>query len=133
MTPVDIFNDLMEIEPIEIIFPVDPVNDESSSDQKFIQYYQLLQRYSRLKRRQYTLFYAYKLGQLLENQISSRAQKTLFRSRMTTHFYQGCIRTYHIFLNIGVEQIFRTKLVTFMMLKKLKSQEFRLLCGVEFS
>jgi hypothetical protein len=46
MTPVDIFNDLMEIEPIEIIFPVDPVNDESSSDQKFIQYYQLLQRYS---------------------------------------------------------------------------------------
>ncbi|CAB4412237.1 unnamed protein product [Rhizophagus irregularis] len=102
MTPVDIFNDLMEIEPIEIIFPVDPVNDESSSDQKFIQYYQLLQRYSRLKRRQYTLFYAYKLGQLLENQILSRAQKTLFRSRMMTHFYQGCIRTYHIFLNIGV-------------------------------
>ncbi|GET64406.1 hypothetical protein GLOIN_2v1879353 [Rhizophagus irregularis DAOM 181602=DAOM 197198] len=73
MTPVDIFNDLMEIEPIEIIFPEDPVNDESSSDQKFIQYYQLLQRYSRLKRRQYTLFYAYKLGQLLENQILSRA------------------------------------------------------------
>ena len=133
MTPIDIFNDLMEIEPIEIIFPVDPVNDESSSDQKFIQYYQLLQRYSRLKRRQYTLYYAYKLGQLLENQILSRAQKTLFRSRMTTHFYQGCIRTYHIFLNIGVEQIFRTKLVTFMMLKKLKSQEFRLLCGAEFS
>ncbi|CAB4439281.1 unnamed protein product [Rhizophagus irregularis] len=133
MTPVDIFNDLMEIEPIEIIFPVDPVNDESSSDQKFIQYYQLLQRYSRLKRRQYTLFYAYKLGQLLENQILSRAQKTLFRSRMTTHFYQGCIRTYHIFLNIGIEQIFRIKLVTFMMLKKLKSQEFRLLCGAEFS
>jgi hypothetical protein len=133
MTPVDIFNDLMEVEPIEIIFPVDPVNDESSSGQKFIQYYQLLQRYSRLKRRQYTLFYAYKLGQLLENQILSRAQKTLFRSRMTTHFYQGCIRTYHIFLNIGIEQIFRTKLVTFMMLKKLKSQEFRLLCGAEFS
>ncbi|CAB5395847.1 unnamed protein product [Rhizophagus irregularis] len=113
MTPVDIFNDLMEIEPIEIIFPVDPIFTT--------------------KRRQYTLFYAYKLGQLLENQILSRAQKTLFRSRMTTHFYQGCIRTYHIFLNIGVEQIFRTKLVTFMMLKKLKSQEFRLLCGAEFS
>jgi hypothetical protein len=96
----DILDDISAFEPIEISLPEDPIENNSSVDQKFFQYYHLVQRFSRLKKRELTLYYAYKVGQLLETQTTSRAQRMLFKTEMTTHFYLGCIRTYHIFFNM---------------------------------
>ena len=127
MNLADILSDLMEFEPLNVDVPIIPSNETLSIEQEFSHLYHHLQRSTRLRQRRRTLFYAFKIGQLIET-VAIRPQKSLFKSQMTTHFYQGCIRTYHIFLNSGVNQIFRTKLVTFVMIKKLKAQDFRSLC-----
>jgi hypothetical protein len=123
---MDILGDLFELEPVEITLPTENI-EFLNEEQKLNQLYQQLQRCTRVRKRIMTLYYAFKIGQIIES-CSSRAQKSLLKSRLTSHFYQGCVRTFLIFENLGVEQIFRTKIITFNMIRILKSQEFRLLC-----
>jgi hypothetical protein len=50
-----------------------------------------------------TLYYAFKIGQIIES-CSSRAQKSLLKSRLTSHFYQGCVRTL-VFLSLKIWEL----------------------------
>jgi hypothetical protein len=127
MSLIEVLTDLIEENPSIIELPPLHVNEIWTSEQKFSHLYLQLQRKARLKQRQLTLYYAFYIGELIES-ITSRSQKAVFRSQMTTHFYQGCIRTYYIFLNVGIKQIFRSKIITLVMLKKLRSQDFQSIC-----
>ena len=126
MSLQNMLDDLVELEPFIIQLPSPSLDESLSPESKFTLLYHHLQRASRLKQRQLTLYYAFLLGKFIET-LNSRPQKSHFKSQITTHFFQGCIRTYYIFLNVGVEQIFRTKLINFVMIKKMKSQDYRTL------
>ena len=123
----EIQTDLMEPEPVVVELPDTTPFDTIPPDSQFDYWYLKLQEHSKHRRRQLTLYYAYMLGQFIET-CTVRSRKTHYKSLMTTHFYVGCIRVYYLFLSIGVAQIFRTKLVDFVTIKKLKATEYQSLC-----
>ena len=88
--------------------------------------YQKLQRSSRRQDRITTLVYAYYLGELLENNIN-RSQRRYFLSQTTTYFSRTAQRIYNLFEKTGVEQIYRTKFITFAKISRLSAHAYNLL------
>jgi len=120
-------NDLLELDPFDVELPV-PLYDETlSQETNFKNLYRKLQRYSNLKNRQMTLYYGYQLGLLISKE-TVRAKRSLLKSQMTIYFYMGSTRTFQLFEPLGVEQIFRTKIISLQLLRNMKALDFRSLC-----
>ena len=125
MDLVSIYEDLLEIEPIEIILPevILPLNLNPS--QKFERLYQKVQHAARFKNHHQTLYLAYTLGKYIEEETLSRSMKRLYKSQMISYYYQTSIRTYYLFEHFGIGQIFRTKTLSLPKICNLKSYEFK--------
>jgi len=67
---------------------------------------------------------AFYIGQIIEEEMTP-AQRTSNKSNLTAYYYQVCIRTYYIFENFGLQQIYRTRKTTLAMISRLKSTEYR--------
>ena len=76
----------MKLEPFTVDLPLIDIDETLSNEIKFTYFYRQLQRSTRLKQRQMTLYYAFKIGQLIET-LSLRSQKLFYKNQMTTHFY----------------------------------------------
>jgi hypothetical protein len=68
------------------------------------------------------LIYVYYLGELIENNYR---RKTFVKQKVSEHFYQAAYKTYHIFVQIGKEQIYRTKDLTHSVMRRLKSSSYK--------
>ncbi|CAG8826589.1 31544_t:CDS:1, partial [Gigaspora margarita] len=82
-----------------------------------------LSRARRLKNQIDTLVYAFYLGQLLET--ITKPERTTCNKLLTRYFILVSIRTYYIFENLGIEQIYRSSTINLRMISKLKSREFQ--------
>ena len=122
---LDITIDLVELtEGEEENIPL-PIYDSTKSEEDNFQIiYHTLQQKSRLKFRIPTLHIAYQMGKFLEDIVKSRIKRALYKSRMTTHFYLGSVRTYYIFKH-DETQIFRTKVTTLQLIRSLRSHEWK--------
>ena len=122
---LDITIDLVEItEGEEENIPLHIYDATKSGKDNFQTLYHMLQQKSRLKFRIPTLHIAYQMGEFLEDIVKSRIKRALYKSKMTTHFYQGSVRTYHIFKH-DETQIFRTKVTTLQLIRSLQSHEWK--------
>jgi len=122
---LDITIDLVEItEGEEENIPLHIYDATKSEEDNFQTLYHMLQQKSRLKFRIPTLHIAYQMGEFLEDIVKSRIKRALYKSKMTTHFYQGSVRTYHIFKH-DETQIFRTKVTTVQLIRSLRSHEWK--------
>src|ERR1700731_4578601 len=124
VTMEEIYMDLLKISSTDILLPQLPTI-LGNSDKKFKYLYSKLKWNTLLKQRQLTLFYAYHLGKFIEELPSY--DRTLFKTKLSTHYFQGSVRSFHLF-NGCEEQIFRTRHITFVTIKLLKSDDFRALC-----
>ena len=68
------------------------------------------------------LIHTYYLGEIIENNCR---KKNLMKQLISEHFYQAAFKTYHIFVQIGKEQIYRTRGLTHSIMRKLKSSTYK--------
>ena len=83
-----------------------------------------LRRAKRLHNRKEMLSIAWYLGQVIEAQTESPAQRTLCLNALTKHYRIVTVKTYYLFEFIGIEQIERTKDTTLTMIRRLKQKEY---------
>ena len=117
--------DLMIVEDLNDFDIPPPYLTTDSTQQKVKITYRALLRAARLKNRMLTLANAFYLGQVIETETSSPAERTQYRNMMTIYYYQAFKRTYYLFETLGIDQIGRTKKLTLRMVFNLKAQEFR--------
>jgi hypothetical protein len=67
------------------------------------------------------------LGQLLDDETITPAQRTQQTSTITTHYYRIAIRVFHLFEHLGVQRIFGTQSLTLTMIRRLKTNEYQAL------
>jgi hypothetical protein len=103
--------------------PYDPIQP---IDTQVLQTYRNMQRALRMKNRTLSLAYAYYLGELLEN-IVDRPQQSYLSKQLTKYHLTGCRRIYGLFEKLGIEQIWRTKHITLVMVSKLKFNNYQLI------
>ena len=121
-----IAQELIEDYPEEVTVTPHPYDLTQPPELQMMLTYQKLQRSSRRKDRIATLVYAYYLGELLENNIN-RSQRRYFLSQTTPYFSRTAQRIYNLFERTGVEQIYRTKFITFAKISKLSAHAYNLL------
>ena len=112
-----ILSDLLNTVPAFPPTVLCPTNEfQDLQERVTITYRKLLRTNSSQRRKQ--LAYAYYLGELLEEYPEERRTS---RRKISTYYYRVSIRTYNIFHDIGVEQIFRTNIITLFMINSLSS------------
>ena len=89
--------------------------------------YECLLRAQRLRQRISSLVFAYFLGQLIEKRELS---KRIIKQIVSEHYFAIAIRTYYIF-ELNPVQIYATKRMSTIMIRKLKQREFNRLT-IEF-
>ena len=70
------------------------------------------------------LINAYYLGYLLEERLSTPSERRKYRSLLSKHYLEACIRVYNLFRIVGVKQIYCTQRTSFWMLRKLTQTEY---------
>ena len=74
--------------------------------------------------RKQQLAYAYYLGELLEQYPEERR---ISRRKISTYYYRVSIRTYNIFVELGIDQIFRTNVTTLAKIDSLSNLDYQAL------
>ena len=104
--------------------PPKPYTMDMLYTEKVKRTYQALLRARRMKNRVWTLINAFFLGELLNNDDITPAQRTLQSQTMTTHYYQCSTRIYFLFENLGSKQILNTRSLTLTWIRRLKAKEY---------
>jgi hypothetical protein len=121
-----ILDDLLATTPEIVQVTPAPHDPTQSIDTQVLQTYRCMQCALRMKNRILSLAYAYYLGELLEN-IVSRPQQSYLNKQLTKYHLTACRRTYGLFEKFGLEQIWRTKHITLVMVSKLKFNDYQII------
>lgn len=89
--------------------------------------YRALLRSTRMNNRLLALVNSFYLGQLLDDETITPAQRTQQTSTITTHYYRIAVRVFHLFENLGVQRILSTQSLTLTMIRRLKTIEYQAL------
>ena len=106
-----VITDIVEIEPLEVNLPPNPIQTNSSFRENLDHLKEQLQHSSRLKNRRKILFYYFCLGKWLEDASLRKSQRLDLRNNISAYQYTVAIRTYRVF-EFHPEQIYRTKTLT---------------------
>jgi hypothetical protein len=110
--------------PIPII---PPYTENMKLKRKFEIIYRMLRRASILRDRILMMTNAFYLGQLLEKETFSPAQRTYFKSMLTKYYYIASIRIYFIFEFLGPKQIQQTRYLSFPEIYSMKKNNYQTL------
>ena len=121
---VNIFSDLLETQPTDPIIMPDPYNHNQSIGTNIKMFYRLLRWSIRVNDHISELVNAYYLGYLLEERLSTPSERRKYRSLLTKHYLNTCVRTYNLFRITGVQQIYRIQQTSFWMLQKIKRTDY---------
>jgi hypothetical protein len=120
-----ILGDLSITEPETITLPEKPYTSNNKYLAQVRKCYVKLQWASSHNHRKGTLFYAYCLGEVIEN-LESRSKRSKAKQLITKHYCTIARRTYNIFA-MDPAQIYRTKNMTTMDVVRLSNAEYELL------
>jgi hypothetical protein len=87
--------------------------------------YRMLRRASILRDRTLMMINAFYLGQLLEKETFSPAQRTYLKSMITKYYYTASIRTYFIFEFLGPEQIQHSRYLSLPGICSMKKKDYQ--------
>ena len=120
---VNVLCDLLEPYPIQVPNIVKPYDENNDLETKFKNIFQQLRRTRQVLNRKHTLIMYFLLGQLIqENNLSSQ---DFAKYKMTKHNRRIAVRTYRLYENIGVEQIFRSSQINVKIILMLKQDEYQ--------
>lgn len=115
--------DLYETTPTDPVVPPLYFHNETAEQKTKFLYRQLL-RAKRLKNRILLLFYAYRLGELVEMIAEPLMERTLCMRHLSRYYQKVIIRTFYIYESLGEEQIFRSQNVTLTMISRMSHAEY---------
>ncbi len=125
---IDILSDLIELFPLQTPEINRPYNDNHDLSMKIKNTFQQLRRVAYLRNRKQVLVMFFFLGQLIEeNNLSTQ---WLLRSKITKYYRRVALRTFHLYENVGVEQILRSSQINVRKLLDLKQFEYEQLIEV---
>ena len=119
-----IFADLLETQPVNPHFSLDPFIEGQSLDFNIRMFYRLIRWSLGTNNRIGTLVNAYYLGYLLEERASTPRERRQCRKLLTKHYICACTRVYNLFSLSGIQQIYRTQRTEFWTLKLLSKPEY---------
>ena len=119
-----ILEDLSEPNSVDSVVEPPPFEEATPISMKVKTTFRKLHRAKRMDDRISLLVNAFYIGQIIEEEMTP-AQRTSNKSNLTAYYCQVCIRTYYIFENFGLQQIYRTRKTTLAMISRLKSTEYR--------
>jgi hypothetical protein len=105
--------------------PPKPYTEDMLYTEKVKRTYQALLRARRMKNRVWILINAFFLGELLNGDDITPAQRTLQSQTITAHYYQCSTRIYFLFENLGSKQILNTRFLTLTWIRRLKTKEYQ--------
>ena len=115
--------DLYETTPEIPVIPHLYFHTETVEQKTKFLYRQLL-RAKRLKNRTLLLFYAFRLGELIEINTDTLLERALCIQHLSRYYQKVIIRTFYIFESLGEEQIFRSQHVTLAMISRMSHAEY---------
>ena len=118
-----ILSDLLNTVPTFLTTVSCPTNESQDLQKRITTTYRKLLRTNSSQRKK-QLAYAYYLGKLLEEYPEERRTS---RRKISAYYYRVAIRTYNIFHDLGLEQIFRTNTTTLFMISSLSSSDYHAL------
>ena len=99
-----------------------PTDESQELQERVMKTYRKLLRARNTRKQQ--LAYTYYLGELLEQYPE---EWRISRRRISTHYYRVSIRTYNIFVELGIDQIFRTNVTTLAKIDSLSNLDYQAL------
>ena len=121
---LNIFSDLLEVNPNDPIVMPDPYNEQRSLSSNIREFYQTMRWSLRTGNRLGALVNAYYLGYLLEKRASTPLERRKCRRLLTSHYILACTRVYNLFLIVGIQQIYRSQRSSYWMFRKVTRQEY---------
>ena len=119
-----LFTDLLEIDPVNPFILPDPYNVNVSVRLNIEEYYCQIRWFIRINDRLSGLVYAYYLGQIFEEKLSSPTRRRKYRNTLSRHYLEACTRVYNLYKVIGIQQIYRTKRTSFWMFRKISQATY---------
>ena len=119
-----IFADLLETQPPNPHFGLDPFIEEQTLEFNIRMFYRLIRWSLGTNNRIGTLMNAYYLGYLLEERASTPTERRKCRKLLTKHYVCACTRVYNLFSLLSIQQIYRTQRTDFWALKLLSKPEY---------
>ena len=98
--------------------------DDLPPTEKVIYYFDLLTKQKRRKNPNGMIYCAYKIGQVIEEEVKLPAQRSLCLNLLTPYYRVVVVRTYCIFDQGKDALIFNLKWITLARISKLSEQEF---------
>lgn len=126
---VDILGDLVETIPVQVAEIIRPYENNLELSMKIRSTYRQLRRVSRLKNRKQSLVMFFLLGQLIDENNLSIQQVLAYG--VTKYYRRVALRLFHLYENIGVQQLLRSNKMNIRKLLNLKQEEYEQL--VEFT
>jgi hypothetical protein len=121
---LNIFADLMEINPTTPLVMPDPYNTQHSLSTNVRMFYRIIRWSLGTGDRIGTLVNAYYLGYLLEERASTPNERRKCRKLLTKHYVLSCTRVYNLYNFLGVQQLYRSQRSSYWMFRKLSRKEF---------
>ena len=121
---LNIFADLMEINPPDPFVMPDPYIDNRSLTYNVRMFYRLIRWSINTNDRVGTLINAYYLGYLLDERTSTPLERRKCRRLLSKHYIIACTRLYKIFVIVGIQQLYRSRRSVLWMFRKITRAEF---------
>jgi hypothetical protein len=121
---LNIFADLMEVNPPDPLVMPDPYINNRSLTYNVRMFYRLIRWSINTNDHMGTLVNAYYLGYLLDERTSTPSERRKCRKILSKHYVISCTRIYKIFVIIGIQQLYRSQRSIFWMFRKITRAEF---------
>ena len=119
-----LFTDLLETSPDNPLILPDPYNHASDVQSNVEEFYQQIRWSIRVNDRLTGLMYAYYLGRIFEEKLSSPTLRKNRRSMLSRHYLEACTRVYNLYKIAGLQQLYRTKRTSFWMFRKINQATY---------
>ena len=119
-----LFTDLLETDPVNTFILPNPYNVNLNVQSNIEEHYCQIRWSIRINDRLTGLVYAYYLGQIFEEKLSSPTRRRKYRNTLSRHYLEACTRVYNLYKVIGIQQIYRTKRTSFWMFRKISQATY---------
>jgi hypothetical protein len=119
-----ILSDLLEQEPADPLVMTDPCRNSQNLQMNIETLYRLIRWSVTINDRISGLMYAYYLGQIFDERLSTPSLRRQYRNVLSKHYLETCVRVYNLFKVTRPQQIYRTKQTSFWMFRKVKRTDY---------
>jgi hypothetical protein len=121
---LSLFSDLLETSPENSFVLPDPYDTNLDLKSNVKKCYCQIRWSIRMNDKVTGLIYAYYIGHMFEERLSSPSLRRSSRNVLSRHYLEACTRVYNLYKIVGIQQIYRTKRTSFWMFRKISQATY---------